>query len=228
MGAASERSRRSIRVVLASVTEAARVRLALKDRWSVALTVPEFAVAPGPGDLLLVTDLHTAHRLPDPFRRLPLLVFVQPEQLQFYAGAPAADDVLVAPWTEEELRFRVRRILGHSRLDFGRAVVTWGHGRCTVAGPGKNWSVQLTGPAYQLFCVLVLRHEQVVSRSVLISLAGLAPEQSGSRALDMSISRLRRGLADLPGECPLSFEVRSLRGRGYMLGVSQKDLVDNS
>ncbi|MFW5683222.1 MAG: winged helix-turn-helix domain-containing protein [Spirochaetota bacterium] len=134
-------------------------------------------------------------------------------------GAMRFDDYLAEPWTTEELRFRVRRLLPASSLRMGDATISWAPHWIRVAREGYGQKgVALPPDQYALFEVLARAAGEIVDRDVLLALS--AHRSSGSRALDMRVARLRVRLQELTDGWPDSPDVRAVRGVGYRLGYA--------
>jgi two-component system, OmpR family, response regulator len=128
-----------------------------------------------------------------------------------------ADDYLAKPCNPRELLARVRAVLrrregreisGPSRI-FG--VWTLDVVARAVSRPG-NTPVALTDAEFRILNAFLNRPRCVLSREALLDAAKGTDAEVYDRAIDVTISRLRRKLGD---DAP----IRTLRGEGYMLTV---------
>ena len=124
-----------------------------------------------------------------------------------------ADDYLVKPFEMEELLARVRALarrrgdlksafeeIGHLRYDHGARTL------CGLDGP-----VELKRRERALFeCLLHNRGRTVTKESLIEQLYGSGAEVEGN-ALELAVSRLRRGLS---GQ---AVSIQTVRGIGYMM-----------
>jgi len=128
----------------------------------------------------------------------------------FVAGCA---DYLREPWTPEELAVRVQSALSRQRecYDF-----SWGEARFegdTLCGPAGSAPFPHS-EAVLLRALLRLRGKPV-PRSALESLLGAGARKTGSRAIDVHLSAVRRRVrAVAPGAGPF---IVCVRGQGYMV-----------
>ena len=147
--------------------------------------------------------------------RVPLILYGNPGMLAALDGV-RFDDYLADPWTGDELRFRVGRLLGASSLSCSAGRIRWGRFWIAAAEHGGGESVAtLTPEQHAAFDVLARARGEVVPREVLLALA--REQGSGSRALDMRMARLRGRLSQITRTWTEQPELRSLRGLGYRL-----------
>ncbi|MEM1263368.1 MAG: response regulator transcription factor [Pseudomonadota bacterium] len=134
-----------------------------------------------------------------------------------------ADDYLPKPFDPRELLARVRAILrraddvsganeattirrGSLRLDKNRLTAT-------VA----DQPFVITGTEFRLLELLATSTNATVSRDELCQYALGREYQPLDRAVDTHLSNIRRKLADVPAA---GLEIKSIRGRGYLLSVT--------
>jgi hypothetical protein len=163
----------------------------------------EAALLAFPGDAPLVA------RFP---LRYPLIAF-GPVACMADALDRGVADYLAEPWCPEELRLRAERVLGAGPLVIkGTAVALRG---LVLSGPGG--STILASDQASLLRQLIAAEGTVLSRGGLRRY--LWPTLADrSRAVDITVSRLRRRLALVSGR-DRSVQIRSVRGFGYSITV---------
>ncbi len=133
----------------------------------------------------------------------------------FEAGA---DDYLGKPFEPRELVLRIRAMLRRAPppppepptgpLQLGQAEFDLERGELRDAkGP-----IRLTGGEAALLAALAARPHEVLSREELA--ASLSMDESGERAIDVQVTRLRRKIEADPREPRF---LHTVRGRGYVL-----------
>ena len=133
-----------------------------------------------------------------------------------------ADDYLPKPCNPRELLARIRAILRRAprpvpgapgpqgeRLLFGPFELDFGQRRLTRHGA----EVRLTGGELDILVTLARHPRQPLSRDRLLSDARGREAGAFDRAVDVTISRLRRALEDDPANPRY---IQTLRGRGYV------------
>lgn len=197
------------RVTVAESAAAARDTLRVVDPDMLVLDV----MMPRESGLELVESLR-ADRAPT----LPILLLTArgaPEDriAGFEAGA---DDYLGKPFDPRELLLRIRAMLRRTTapvqnvgpVRLGRATFDSDRGELvTERGP-----VRLTGGESSLLAVLAARAHEVLSREALAEILGM--DESGERAIDVQVTRLRRKIEADPREPRY---LQTVRGRGYVL-----------
>jgi two-component system, OmpR family, response regulator len=127
-----------------------------------------------------------------------------------------ADDYLAKPCNPRELLARVRAVLRRREGRDAGQVRTFGAwtldliGR-TVAQSGGE-SVPLTDAEFRILNAFIDRPQRVLTRDQLIDFAKGSDSEVYDRAIDVTISRLRKKLGE--GD-----PIRTIRGEGYMLTV---------
>ena len=124
-------------------------------------------------------------------------------------------DFVAVPWTDPELRYRVRRAGAGRSLACGDGVISWGWNWVAAVGTdGAVRHVSLSPTESAILNVLARATGETVPREVLGDVLG-ADTTGESRALDMRISRLRARLREVTEGWEHSPSVVSHRGRGY-------------
>ena len=129
-----------------------------------------------------------------------------------------ADDYLPKPFEPRELVLRLRAMLRRSavvaaeapsgplrlgRLEFDCA-------RSELSGP--EGPVHLTGGESALLAALAARPNEVLTREDIVAALGM--DETGERAIDVQVTRLRRKIEADPREPRF---LHTVRGRGYVL-----------
>jgi DNA-binding response OmpR family regulator len=123
----------------------------------------------------------------------------------FFLGA---QDYLVDPWTAGEAIARCQRAVRHPGYS-GSGGIEDELGQVLVT---ENRTIVLTARETALWGLLRRHAGRVVDRSTIAAILGLRIEDRGrSRAIDMTVSRLRRALGDE------GLRIETVRGRGYRL-----------
>jgi len=123
------------------------------------------------------------------------------------------DDYLRKPFALAELHARLRA-LGRrqglappARVELGATRIDFTARRCEHDGA----EVSLTGREWQVLELLASRPGRLVARDEILDTLWGARDTASSESLDVIMSRLRRKLGELGGECG----VRTVRGAGY-------------
>jgi len=129
-----------------------------------------------------------------------------------------ADDYLGKPFEPRELLLRLRAMLRRAvpppptvpagPIKLGR--LEFDTGRAELRGP--QGPIHLTGGESALLAALAARPNEVFSREDLA--ASLEMDESGERAIDVQVTRLRRKIEMDPREPRF---LHTVRGRGYIL-----------
>lgn len=133
-----------------------------------------------------------------------------------------ADDYLTKPFEPRELLLRINNILKRSQMaptepdaptviSMGEAAFDLERGELTLSGV----PVRLTTVEVQLLKALAERPGEPLSRDDLIVRTGAATDaNSGGRAIDVQVTRLRRKIEQDP---KLPRYLQTVRGKGYVL-----------
>ena len=175
---------------------------------------------PGENGLELTVNLRTESDVPI------LLLTARTESQDRIAGLETgADDYLTKPFEPKELVLRIQSILKRARpveraaprrrvIKFGEFLFELDRRRLFR---GEE-PVYLTEAETDLLTELASRAGEVVSRDALSSSASetdeSAPESSGSRQVDVQVTRLRRKIESDPR---FPRYLQTVRGRGYLL-----------
>jgi two-component system phosphate regulon response regulator OmpR len=196
-------------VTTAENAAAARERLRVVDPDLMVLDV----MMPDESGLALTLSLR-ADRAPS----LPILLLTArgaPEDriAGFEAGA---DDYLGKPFDPRELLLRIRAMLRRAPVPAAAAaLISLGQVQFDAArgelitpkGPAR-----LTGAETALLAALAQRANEILSREFLAESLGM--DESGERAIDVQVTRLRRKIETDPREPRY---LQTVRGRGYIL-----------
>ncbi len=129
-----------------------------------------------------------------------------------------AHDYMTKPIELRELLLRMRRMMATQTITTSPNETVWAFGEIKVdqalraiipANGGKN--VPITAMEFKLLRMFTTRAGRVVDRAELAKVIGVRSVEV-SRALDISVSRLRKKLRDAGYEVNL----RSVRGSGYL------------
>jgi len=139
-----------------------------------------------------------------------------------------ADDYLTKPFNPRELLARVRAILrrtnGHAdgaasrRFAFEGMIIDL-DGRVLTTPAGDP--VVLTSSEFDLLACFVERPRRVLSRDQLLDLTRGSGSESFDRAIDMTISRLRKKFDQV---CPGVVIISTVRNNGYLFTPKLKPL----
>jgi two-component system phosphate regulon response regulator OmpR len=171
---------------------------------------------PGETGLELTADLRLASDVPI------LLLTARTESEDRIAGLEqGADDYLTKPFEPKELVLRIQSILKRTRPAMPaspqRRIVRFGEflfeldRRRLFRGEDP---VYLTEAETELLVVLAVRAGEAVSRDELSSSASESEDSSGSRQVDVQVTRLRRKI-EIDPRFPRYLQ--TVRGRGYLL-----------
>jgi two-component system, OmpR family, phosphate regulon response regulator OmpR len=134
----------------------------------------------------------------------------------FEAGA---DDYLPKPFEPRELVLRIRALLRRAPSTSGPhgtpAVVPIGSARFDLERAelhGPRGPIRLTGGEAALLTALARRPNEILSREEIA--AALGTDDTGERAVDVQVTRLRRKIEADPREPRF---LHTVRGRGYVL-----------
>jgi two-component system phosphate regulon response regulator OmpR len=175
---------------------------------------------PGENGLELTTSLRTQSDVPI------LLLTARTETEDRIAGLQTgADDYLTKPFEPKELVLRIQSILKRARpvhqVPVQRRVIKFGEFLFELDRRRlfrREEPVYLTEAETDLLAELAARAGEVVSREELSSTASeadeSAAESSGSRQVDVQVTRLRRKIETDPR---FPRYLQTVRGRGYLL-----------
>jgi two-component system phosphate regulon response regulator OmpR len=199
------------RVTTAETASEARDKLRFMHPDMMVLDV----MMPGESGLTLTESLRR-----EPGSDVPVLLLTargSPEDriAGFEAGA---DDYLGKPFEPRELVLRIRALLRRAPAPLQEAPrgpvqlggLSFDVGRGELTGPDGN--IRLTGGEAALLVALARKPNEVLSREEIASALGM--DDSGERAIDVQVTRLRRKVETDPREPRF---LHTVRGRGYVL-----------
>ncbi|HUZ18570.1 MAG TPA: winged helix-turn-helix domain-containing protein [Spirochaetia bacterium] len=141
---------------------------------------------------------------------LPVIAYGRGNDLReaFLTGCA---DYLKEPWTSEELAFRVNRVA--VPLSYR---LPWGSVRLLPLRVESEFGSQpLSAQEHAILRTLLVCRDTVVSREVLSYAAWGRSRKTGSRAIDMHVSALRRKIRRLAPPDGEWGRIRAVRGTGY-------------
>ncbi|MFW5825932.1 MAG: winged helix-turn-helix domain-containing protein [bacterium] len=144
----------------------------------------------------------------------PVLVYGSPSALDSIDDA-VCDDVLVEPWTAQELRYRVRRLLRRSTVRCAAGELHFGRYWVSVDGDEAAHRVGISPVQLAMLEMLARGGDDPVPREALQAV--VPAHGPASRAVDMHLSRLRSRLAQAASNWPAPPTISCSRGRGYRL-----------
>jgi two-component system phosphate regulon response regulator OmpR len=200
------------RVSVAENAEAARERLRVLQPDLIVMDV----MMPGESGL----ELTEAHRRDNAVTPILLLTARGAPENRIAGFEAGADDYLPKPFDPRELLLRIRALLRRAARPVPEAEVPQGplalgalvfdRGRGELRGP--SGVVRLTGGEAALLSALAARPNEVLTREDIA--AALEMDESGERAIDVQVTRLRRKIEADPREPRF---LHTVRGRGYIL-----------
>ena len=151
---------------------------------------------------------------------LPVLVMSDWSQASACARAldAGADDCMFAPFSDQEISFRIAKTLRRPKPSRVGAFLTYQDivmdlDRWRVLRRGRP--VALSTAEFKLLRALIENPSQVLSRERLVEIVCRDPAQVDPQAINVYVGRLRRALAQVgPGD-----PIRAVRGKGYALDV---------
>lgn len=124
-------------------------------------------------------------------------------------------DYITVPWSDAELRYRVRRAGTGRSIAFADGVISWGRNWISAErSDGSCRHTTLSSTEAVLLDLLIASAGETVSRAVLHAAVG-APANSDSRAMDMRVSRLRVRIREVTADWRRPPVITSDRGNGY-------------
>ena len=191
-----------------------RVRLALEDlHWEIRTVHPSSA-----RDLeeewsraeVLMIPLQEVSLGEHRHATLPVLAY-GPAAVLDVVPTWCCDDLLVEPWTEAELRYRLLR-LARRTVTYGGHTLSW-HPTCLIADESRT---DMSMTEYRILEMLLRARGDWVPREALAAVSGVA---LSGRSLDMHVSRLRRKLRDVTAGWERPPQLVAQRGFGYAMRI---------
>jgi DNA-binding response OmpR family regulator len=164
-----------------------------------------------------------------PHAALPvLLLTARGEEVDRVLGLEfGADDYVTKPFSVRELAARIRAVLRRarpsleaaaaSRLAFNGWLLDVG-ARCLVNAEGTP--LELTTAEFDLLACLAARPFRVLTRDQIMDLTRLDPAAAFDRAVDVTLSRLRRKLQEAGASPNL---IKTVRNAGYMFAAPVRE-----
>jgi DNA-binding response OmpR family regulator len=144
--------------------------------------------------------------------RVPLLLAVRAPALRAGVVLPPCDELLVAPWSPEELRVRVdraERLRGVTDADDVVGVGSLELNLATHQARLADTAVDFTYMEYELLRFLMTHPNRVFSRDALLSRVWGYDFNGGTRTVDVHVRRVR---SKLGGH---AYRLQTVRGVGY-------------
>jgi two-component system phosphate regulon response regulator OmpR len=205
-------SDQGFRVTAAADAAEARDRLRFLQPDLIVMDV----MMPGESGLEL-TESHRRHNASTPILLLTARGSPDDRIAGFEAGA---DDYLPKPFDPRELILRIRALLRRSLtpppvletqdLPIALGPLSFDRSRTELRSPAGP--IRLTGGEAALLAALAAKPNEVLSREDIA--AALNMDDSGERAIDVQVTRLRRKIEADPREPRF---LHTVRGRGYVL-----------
>jgi hypothetical protein len=147
-------------------------------------------------------------------RPYPIPVLGQTPARLFDSVPPGlCDDLIGDNWTEAELRYRLGRLAVRRHTFTGDHQLT-----CAPSGLSSgSRSTALTVSQYRVLSILIRAQRSAVPREAIAAVLADASRATGSRAVDMCISRLRRKLQAVTVEWREPPRIVARRKIGYLL-----------
>ena len=156
------------------------------------------------------------------FDEVPLLLAVSAQVLARVDPMNGFDELLLHPYTEEELGLRLSALEFRRNGTAGRermGGIVFDHRKREVEVNGR--AVSLTTKEFALFSYLWTQRGRVLTRRTLLNRIWGEGAEVGPRTVDIHVRRLR---VKLGGSVPLE----TLRGTGYKLRVHSAELPDRA
>ncbi|MFP4376117.1 MAG: hypothetical protein ACLFP4_03650 [Spirochaetales bacterium] len=204
----------------------ARIGLALRGRWAVVAAdrglLEQLGTDPAAFDKpvpeLVIATLDAYPELTLARNASPTLIVCDKSQIPALS-MDVCDDVLVAPWSGPELRYRVSRMTPMRRYMVDGVRLEWRRHTVTIWSGSKRCGLELSAKQYVILDTL-LRNNRPISRDVLCHMAGLSP----GRAFDMQISRTRKKLRPVAEQIGVQITIEGDRASGFSLAVSKSSI----
>ena len=179
-------------------------------RAEVARDSPRSVVFLVPAELLTHINLHGS-----------VVIGYGPAQALDLRIDPLCFDYVVLPWSDAELRYRVRRAGTGRSFACPDGFISWGRNWLVgerTGGPTRRAALSPTQAV--LLDLLITSAGEPVSRSVLYTALGESRAIQG-RAMDMRVSRLRRRIREVTVDWQSPPTITGHRGHGYQFSCQQ-------
>jgi hypothetical protein len=213
-------------VAVPSATLFAKIELALHIRWAVVSAERERLdqlqvhgrSRSEETPALLIATLQEFQAVTSARHSAPTLLICNESEIRALS-TDDCDDVLVAPWSSAELRYRVSRMTPMRRCVIDGVRIKWDRRSMTIHFNSAAVTIELSPKQYAILDTL-LRNNRPVSREALRHMASL----SVGRSFDMQLSRIRAKLASVEAQLAVSISVEGDRAGSFFLAVSKNSI----
>jgi two-component system, OmpR family, alkaline phosphatase synthesis response regulator PhoP len=165
-------------------------------------------------------------RSTDELGQVPLLLALDPEHLGSALELPPGNELLVKPFSVQELRVRVARATSGGRAQSSADVVRAGSlelNLATYEAEIAGRPVAFTRMEYELLKFLVTHPNRVFSREALLSRVWGYDYYGGARTVDVHVRRLRAKVGH--DHAP---RIKTVRSVGYLFDVREPAQLSES
>lgn len=210
-------------IIVSDTSEAGELSRFLNGRGFPSLVLPGSediiqGVSDNGGNLVIVllsnyTLANNIARIIKQEKKLPVLMLLQPDKIGQAALPMEADDFVLYPGQEEELRLRIKRLLPGNGAILPEECIRCGDlvvdlASCEVSLKGEV--LDLTFREYELLKFLALNRGRTFTREALLNRVWGYDYFGGDRTVDVHIRRLRTKTGDLDNPY-----IETVRNIGY-------------